>query len=283
MKKLLRIISLSLLLITYGCNTKENQNDNLEDTSEESSDPIENYYKLVIKNLTGDSLLKSINIVIKLNVKVLSYSSDLYPAYSKTDVYPNTTTIWDLYSTKNYNYPTDENHGVQTGTYNREHMIPQSWFNGITTPIYSDLFNVYPTDSEVNAKRANMPHGDTNNGTIVTGSDNCKIGRSKYGNISQVFEVKDEYKGDIARTYLYAACRYYGDVGKWNAEARSVFVTGYPYFTDFGLTQYLSWHIQDPVSEKEIYRNNEVYKLQNNRNPFIDHPEWVESIWGSYM
>jgi hypothetical protein len=95
-----------------------------------------------------------------------------------------------------------------------------------------------------------------------------------------VFEPINEFKGDLARTCLYMATRYASVCQSWGSGATVV------YGSNNGLTSYtvalfLKWHRQDPISTKEINRNNAVYGIQYNRNPFIDHPELAEFIWGT--
>jgi len=91
-----------------------------------------------------------------------------------------------------------------------------------------------------------------------------------------VFEPIDAYKGDFARNYFYMVTRYFNEDNDWDSNE---LVNGAD-LTNVGLALLEKWHEQDPVSQKEINRNNAVYDIQNNRNPFIDHPEYVNDIWG---
>ena len=174
------------------------------------------------------------------------------------------------------------NNGGPEGTngYNREHTIPQSWFDN-KEPMLSDMFHVYPTDGYVNKERSNYPHGDVKNATF-TSKNGSKLGScdNKYYS-GTVFEVIDEYKGDFARSYLYMAVRYCDRLNEWGSGAEVVFKDAFPYLTDFAISTYIKWSIEDPVSQKEIDRNNAVYTqtAQGNRNPFIDNPSWVLDIW----
>lgn len=99
-----------------------------------------------------------------------------------------------------------------------------------------------------------------------------------------VFEPADEWKGDIARIYFYVVATY--NTTSWtNSEGSSMFMKTVSSPT-YGLTTYaadlfMKWHLQDPVSDWEIQRNEKVYSKQGNRNPFIDHPEWANQIWGN--
>ncbi|MDC1106653.1 endonuclease [Prolixibacteraceae bacterium] len=163
--------------------------------------------------------------------------------------------------------------------YNREHIVPQSWF-GKKSPMRNDFFHVYPTDIKVNNLRGSYPHGDVKNASTTT-TNGSKVGScADEGYTGIVFEPIDEYKGDIARSYLYMSTCYNNRISSWAAKGGSV-LTGkeFPSFKPWFIKVLLKWNKQDPVSKREIDRNNNVYKVQENRNPFIDHPEYVEMIW----
>lgn len=199
-----------------------------------------------------------------------------------TDKKPNGK-VWDMYSdipggTPPYEFTfiTDKcgNYVNEGDCYNREHSFPQSWFNK-TEPAKSDLFHVYPTDGKVNGWRSNYPYGEVSNPTITT-LNGSKLGPSSFAGYSgTVFEPIDEYKGDFARTYFYMAVRYYTEDAGWQNNAA---VNG-SQLTAYSLNLFYQWHLQDTVSQKEIDRNNAVYSIQHNRNPFIDRPDWVDSLW----
>ena len=154
--------------------------------------------------------------------KPVSYSG-LFGAYEDTDLRDDGR-IWDMYSNKTSNnfkgfLPTQHtgNYSGEGDMYNREHTTPQSWFDGTENvekcPMYSDLFNVYPTDGFINNMRSNYPYGETYSATTsgVKSSENgfSKLGPSKlYGYSGKVFEPNDLYKGDLARTYFYMVTCY---------------------------------------------------------------------------
>ena len=167
--------------------------------------------------------------------------------------------------------------------YNREHSFPQAWFGGSVEPMYSDLFIVYPTDKKVNGIRANYPYGVVGNASF-TSRNGTKLGNNVFSPLftTTVFEPINEYKGDVARANLYVATAYEDKINGWqnNANANDVLNgTAYPAFDDWYIQLLYQWHIQDPVSTKEIDRNNEIYMIQGSRNPFIDHPEYVALVW----
>lgn len=240
--------------------------------------------------LTGASLKIALHNIIK-NHSVVSYAG-LWSAYSTTDKKPNNY-VWDMYSDipggtppYNFTFGTDQcgSYAVEGDCYNREHSFPQSLFGG-TGSIYSDLFQVYPTDGKVNGMRSNFPQANvgTPSWTSLNGS---KLGISNYYSPDSMynfsgtaFEPRDDFKGDFARTYFYIATRYYSEDAGWNSNGMNIGAEPMPW----AICQYLEWSHLDPVSTKETNRNNAVYGLQNNRNPFIDHPEWADSIWGTFL
>lgn len=184
------------------------------------------------------------------------------------------------------------NYSGEGDCYNKEHVIPQSVFSQ-NLPMRSDAHHLLPTDGRVNNFRSNYPFGVVDNSQLVNQSgisnptqNGSKLGanlNSGYsaGYSNTVFEPIDEFKGDIARIYFYFVTRYEDQVSNWGS---------YPMFDgssdkvldDPFLSILLTWHQNDPVSQKEIDRNNNIYyNHQSNRNPFVDHPEWVNEIWVS--
>ena len=213
----------------------------------------------------------------------------LYNTYQTSDrdyYYENDATILDMYSEKpsgvdpyNYSAGTTQRCGtysVEGDCYNREHIIPQSTF-GAAAPMVSDAHFVTPTDGKVNGVRSNYPHGPVTSPTF-TSLNGGKLGSSTTaGYTGPIFEPIDEFKGDIARMYFYFATRYENTVAGYsyamfNGTSNQVFTTAF-------LNLLITWHNQDPVSSREIARNNAIYATQNNRNPFIDRPEYVQAIW----
>lgn len=240
--------------------------------------PKPGYYDTTVDK-TEAALRSTLYDIIK-NPNVTSYNG-LWTAYGTTDIYPGTKDkIWDMYSNCSYTWKTDQNGGTtgpECTNYNREHSIPQSWFKE-ASPMVSDAFHVYPTDSKVNGIRANDPFGEVGITKVTTGNGS-KSGSSNFpGYTGNVFEPIDEYKGDFARTYFYMATCYSGKCESWSG---GVFGSAYLGFTSYGKELFLKWHRQDPVSSKETNRNNAVEKVQKNRNPFIDYPMLAEHIWGS--
>lgn len=224
----------------------------------------------------GYTLKTALHNIIKGHT-VVSYSG-LFNAYQKTD--EKDGRIWDMYSNCNFSFSNRcGNYKNECDCYNREHSFPKSWFDD-ATPMYSDLFHLYPTDGKVNGMRSNYPFGEVGSPTY-TSANGSKLGNNTTSGYSgKVFEPIDEYKGDFARSYFYMATRYEDKIASW----RSCPICGgdnKASFKQWTVDLLLKWHRQDPVSQKEKDRNDAVYNYQHNRNPFIDHPELVEKIWGN--
>jgi len=244
---------------------------------------------------TKGSALKTAMCDIIYNRTEKSYDY-LWTAFFSTDVRPegdpNAGKIWDMYSNiTNYTPVTSgSSYSVEGDSYNREHSWPQSWF-GSDAPMYTDLHHIYPTDGFVNGKRSNYPFGETDGtgqGSYQSNGGFSKLGACTYsGYTGTVFEPADEYKGDFARTYFYMVTCYEEKLHDWYTNYSSTDVVHvidgnkYPGFQTWQLNMLMEWAKKDPVSEKEIKRNNAVYAIQNNRNPFIDYPGLEEYIWGT--
>ncbi len=216
--------------------------------------------------------------------------NQLYSGYVTTDkdnYYENDGTVLDMYSenpdgTDPYNYTHPNNHcgsySDEGDCFNREHLVPQSFFDE-NSPMVSDIHHVVPTDGKVNGMRGNLPFGEvgTANWTSLNGS---KRGACSFpGYTGTVFEPIDEFKGDIARCLLYFATRYENNVATFSGS----FLDGSSdqVYVDWFVDLLVKWHNQDPVNQRELDRNDACYDYQGNRNPFIDHPEWVCEIWQS--
>lgn len=211
----------------------------------------------------------------------------LWTDFQTTDVREDGK-VWDMYSNiTNFTFIEDQDkgsHNYEGKAYNREHSFPKSWFGGEIMPMYTDLFHLYPTDGKVNENRGDKPFGETNGSDKNSANDFSKIGTCTVeGFDGVVFEPNDIYKGDFARTYFYMVTCYEEKLPDWinNGNANNT-IDGskYPGLQTWQLNMLLKWAIKDPVSEKEINRNNAVYSIQGNRNPFIDYPELERFIWG---
>ena len=226
----------------------------------------------------------------------------LYNAYVTSDndtFYENDNTVLDMYSenptgTDSYNYNHNDrncgsglNYDSENDCYNREHIFPQGFFDK-QLPMRTDIHHVVPSDGYVNSRRSNYPFGEVSNATW-TSNNGSKVGQNTYGSYSGVvFEPIDEFKGDIARMLLYFAVRYEDDVtsNTWDSHTTTnnpLNGTNDQVYETWYLQLLYKWHNEDQVSDREILRNNEAYDFQGNRNPFIDHPEYVQDIWGTVL
>lgn len=240
-------------------------------------------------NATGSGYTLKTQLYNIIKDHTVNDYAGLYVTYQTSDIdnfFENDGSVLDMYSENpvgadpyTYNISSAQRCGNYTNEgdcYNREHIIPQSVFNE-QSPMVSDAHFITPTDGKVNGIRSNYPHSVVANATLIT-RNGSKLGESTTaGYTGLVFEPIDEFKGDIARMYFYFATRYENTVAGYsfamfNKSTNKVFTTGF-------LNQLLAWHNQDPVSSREIARNNAIYARQNNRNPFIDNPGYVTSIW----
>jgi len=240
-------------------------------------------YYAAAENKSGEALRSALHTIIK-NHTSLSYN-ELWQAFYTTDARPDNGKVWDIYSDRPGGTPSyyftfgNDQCGQYSGEgdcYNREHSVPKSWFNG-SAPMYTDLFHLYPTDGFVNSKRGNLPIGKVTS-TNWTSTNGSKVGSSNISGYSgQVFEPIDSFKGDFARTYFYmAVCYMDKNLGQ---ESQSNFSGGD--LKPWAKTLLLQWAALDPVSQKERSRNNAIWQIQHNRNPFIDHPELAEKVFGN--
>ena len=238
-------------------------------------------YYSTCENKSGAALLSALCKKVGPHTNV-GYNG-LLSLYKTSDVYPDGT-IWDMYSTKHWKPGvTCGNYKKVGDCYNREHSFPKSWFND-AQPMYSEAFHIYPTDGKVNGQRSNNPYGECANGTTLPSNGSVKalgrLGNCTFpGYSGTVFEPDDQYKGDFARSYFYMAAAYNDKIAGWKSPMLSG--NSYPAFSSWAINLLLKWHREDPVSQKELDRQEVVYGAQHNRNPFIDHPELAEYIWGN--
>jgi len=257
---------------------------------------------------TGYALKTQLKTIITSGHTDRGYAG-LWTTYATSDRdmgigYENDNTIVDIYSenpagTDPYNFTFDND---QCGTYsnegdcyNREHLVPQSYFEDVTVSFTrTDAHHIVPTDGKVNNYRNNYAFGKVNNATY-TSQNGSKLGPLLNSGYSAgagtpvVFEPIDEFKGDIARCFLYFATRYEDQMDDFYASktlaqvpAKAMFDGSInKVFSPAFLNILLTWNQQDPVSTKEIKRNNAIYARQGNRNPYIDNNAYVTSIWGT--
>ena len=259
-------------------------------------------------NATGLSCgsLKTALKTIVTNGNNLNTYGDLWNQYIVSDVKPrevgpgtSANVIWDVYSDNptgldpyNFTPGSSSSGGNQCGNYssegdcyNREHSFPQNWFTtGTAVGPGTDYHHVFPTDGKVNGVRSNYIFGEVATAT-TTSLNGGKLGSSSIaGFTGPVFEPINAYKGDLARAFLYMVTRYQDNMLSWGNLSGSNGLQAlepniFPSIDIPYLKLMIKWHNQDPVSPKEIDRNNAAFSFQGNRNPFVDRPEYVNLVW----
>lgn len=265
-------------------------------SSNNTGEPAGYYATTAGKNCAD--LKSTLRTIITNGHNAQTYGS-LYNQYAITDIKPRevgtggANVIWDIYSDRptgvdpyNFDPFTNRcgNYSIEGDCFNREHSVPQSWFNE-AAPAVSDYHHIFPTDGKVNGIRSSFVFGNvaTASTTSLNGS---KLGSSADAGISgTVFEPIDEYKGDVARAFLYFVTRYENSIPGWSSSttnAANAFANNtFPAVRTSYLRLMIEWHNQDPVSAKEITRNNGGFSFQGNRNPYVDRPEFVSQVWNN--
>lgn len=253
-------------------------------------------YYASANGLTGYALKTELYNIIKGHVSQ-GYGAlwNFYSANELDSYYENDGSILDIYSerpTSNdpYNFaPVSAQCGNYSGEgdcYNREHSFPRSWFGGTVEPMNSDVHHIFASDGFVNSKRGSFPYGKVGTASF-TSQNGSLLGSASValGYTGTVFEPIDEFKGDLARAYFYMATRYENAIGGWQGNSTSADAvlngSSNQVFEVWVLAMLKSWHQQDPVSAKELARNEAAHSYQGNRNPFVDYPEFVSVIWGN--
>ena len=269
--------------------------------------------------LTAQPLKTALKNIITNGYQTLSYTPGLWNLYQFSDLRRNDANtadiIWDMYSDNptgpepyTYTHGVNQcgNYSAEGNCYNREHSTPQSFF-AQASPMVSDAHHIFPTDGEVNNMRSNFPYGEVTNITRISLNES-KLGTGvNFGYAGTIFEPINAYKGDFARACLYMATRYEDQIisQNWSSlgTANALFLSAtdetdpakrrLQIYDAWQLNTLVKWHNQDPVSQKEIDRNNAIYYTsvntttsgnpvaQSNRNPFVDHPEFVAAIFNA--
>ena len=245
---------------------------------------------------SNDNLRKTLCTIISNGYTTIGYSSlpnSVYAASRNPSDFYNgsgsSKTMEDIYSSYPYNSSQDGSSATTCGTgWNKEHTVPQSWF-GKASPMVSDAHHVFPTDIRMNSCRSNYPYGENNASKYCSSYGYGHLGTSTFsGYTGQVFDPGSKedcggncYRGDLARVYFYMATRYRTtNFTNGTGGTSFTYTNGVADLTDYMKKLMLKWHREDPVSEKELIRNNAIYAHQGNRNPFVDYPCLAEYIWG---
>ena len=229
---------------------------------------------------SGVSLKKAVKAAAK-NHTAIDYGTSTWQVFIESDtrIVGGQRCWWDMYSNDNVPAPSASSHPGM----NIEHSVANSWWGGTKNDAYKDLMHLNPSNSDANSRKSNYPLGEIQTHTWDNGI--TFIGKPRSGDCggaTYVYEPADEYKGDFARVFFYMFTIY--DNISWKTSS------GYGYMYEpssdlllkpWAYEMLLRWAKEDPVSQKEIERNEAIYKHQKNRNPFIDCPELAEHIWGS--
>ena len=217
----------------------------------------------------GADLRAALHTIISRDVTRLSYDQ-VWGALRATDQDPgDTANVIEIYSGRSVPKSTQ---GGDPDDWNREHVWPKSHGDfGTATGPGTDLHHLRPADVSVNGARGNLDFDE--GGTSVDQCAGCHRD-------SDSFEPRDAVKGDVARMVLYMAVRYEGGDGFADLEPNDRVSNGSAPFVG-RLSVLLRWNAEDPPDAFERRRNDVIFTgYQHNRNPFVDHPEWVDAIFG---
>jgi len=221
------------------------------------------YYNGVI-NLTGQALYNGLRTLISTNTNTDYDESkeQMFGYFDNVNGY-----VRCVYTGQDWSVP--QGGMPNQNQFNCEHTYAQSWFTGTETNVKkADLHHLFPTNAQVNSSRGNLPFDVVANHSSATTYVTYNGYHSYRGNNASgytVFEPADQHKGNLARALLYFNVRYNNTLTQQNVNM---------------IPTLLLWHVLDPVDTAEEARNQNIYSYQTNRNPFVDHPEFVQRIWG---
>lgn len=222
---------------------------------------------------SGAALSDALHNIIKGHTKYpyTSTATDVWDILKVTDEdTANSNNVILIYSGRSQDKDLNSSHGSNADYWNREHVWSKSHgFPNESDTAYTDIHHLRPCDASINSSRNNKDFD--NGGTPHVEATGCFAD-------SDSWEPRDAVKGDVARMMFYMDVRYEND-GDYDLELQEDIPSSGPRFAK--LSVLLQWHAQDPVDNWERQRNDKIYSYQNNRNPFIDHPEYVDMIWGS--
>ena len=222
------------------------------------------------------------DIIRPVKENLLSYgggAKSTWSGFYVTDRMPNGQVI-DRYSNDVRYFSSSDNAGYANAPagMNIEHSFPKSWWGGSNNEAYKDLYNLMPCESSINSSKSNYAMGKV---TTVSVNNGCtKVGKGPTSSgTKNLWEPADKWKGDFARDYFYMVTAY-SDL-TWTSNGLDMLENNeWPTMQQWAYTLLLQWARQDPVDEIERKRNDDVYGIQKNRNPFVDFPYLAEYIWG---
>ena len=237
---------------------------------------VPNGYYNTAENKSDQALRSALHNIIDDHIEFpyTSSSTDTWDILQESDADPsNSNNVILVYTRESVNGPQEYNGG---SGWNREHVWAKSRGDfGTEIGEGTDVHNLRASNVQVNSTRTNYSF------------DNCTLNScevtygNSYSSTALVFEPRDEDKGDVARIIFYMDVRYEGDSGELDLEMTENILSVTSKLPRHGVrSTLLEWHEMDPVDDFERNRNDVIYSYQGNRNPFIDHPELVDYIWG---
>lgn len=237
-----------------------------------------NYYQAAVDAINAgqnsEQVKNIISGIISADHKVLTYS-EVWTALTHTDEDPNNSDnviLWYKGTSLAKNRNGSGSQSSNPDNWNREHSWPKSHgFSSQSNEAYTDIHHLRPTDISVNASRGNLDFDDSDN-PLPEAPEN------RLDNDS--FEPRDDIKGDVARMMFYMDTRYQGlsDTTPDLSLVDRITSVGEPSLGK--LCRLVEWHNEDPVDAAEEARHDAIYEYQGNRNPFIDNPQWVATVFG---
>lgn len=228
----------------------------------------------ISNNAATATIKENITAAISAGHKNLTYS-EVWTALTKTDEDPNNTdNVILLYSGKSIAKMSNGSGSQSTNpdNWNREHVWPKSHgFSSSSLEAYTDIHHLRPTDISINSSRGNLDFDNSDSPLSEAPANRVD---------SDSFEPRDSVKGDAARMVFYMDTRYEG----FDATPDLAVVDRLTSTSEAALgrlCRLLEWHNADPVDATEQERNRRIYEFQGNRNPFVDHPEWVELLYSA--
>ena len=279
MRKFPFLLLLSLFIFSCSSNGDKSSNQKSDKTGKINIEDISEFdsYYAILDGIDSLNLRRELHNLIDNN-KVLPYTSssfDVWDALEQTDEDPDNSNNVILFYTGRSQAKTYQDHGEKDdNSWNREHVWAKvRGFGGSPSEVKgpaTDIHHIRPADRSVNSDRWSKYFDD--GGTTHSEATGCKY-------TTDTWEPRDDVKGDVARMMFYMAVRYEGGDGYSDLELNETGATDYTKPNIGRLSTLLEWNIEDPVDSFEQKRNQTIFEIQGNRNPFIDHPEFVDYIW----
>ena len=227
--------------IKFTIVVEKNTNGNLPEPGDYLS-----YYNDIV-DLTGSDLFNELHSLLRSTAKIKSYGGNLNPVLIDADKHPTMTGM--VYTVYDGAAMASSASGASgSSVWNKEHVIPKSWYNSKYKSHEGDVHNLRISRASINSTRGNKK--------FVDGSGTWNSG----------FYPGDDHKGDVARIAMYMIVML-PDVLTFNTVMNN------------GKAILMRWHMEDPVDDFEIRRNQILYEFQGNRNPFIDYPELANIVF----